>query len=386
MNSFAFTYPTRVYFGTDATDKYLVSELKKYGKNVLLAYGKNSIKRTGVYDEMMNALKEAEKNVYEFSGIMPNPTYAKVQEGARICKDNDIDFILAVGGGSVSDCCKIVSAQAKTDDDIWTMEFSNHRYPEEFIPMGVVVTMSGTGSEMNNGAVITNEELKLKSGIIGAYADFAILNPTYTLTVPLRQAVSGAFDTLSHCMETYFGKPSESFITDEINEAVMRNTIANTRKMVVDPTDVYVRGELLWDSAMGENGILKIGKVTDFQCHQIEHQLGAFTDCNHGMGLAAVHPTLYRHLYKDNLEKFVRFAREVWNVNTEGKTDEEIALEGISCLEDFEKEIGMPTSLSEMNITDKEILRKTADTCNITRGCARQLSRDKIYDILLECL
>jgi len=246
--------------------------------------------------------------------------------------------------------------------------------------------MSGTGSEMNNGAVITNEELKLKSGVIGAYADFAILNPTYTLTVPLRQAVSGAFDTLSHCMETYFGKPSESFITDEINEAVMRNTIANTRKMIADPTDVYVRGELLWDSAMGENGILKIGKVTDFQCHQIEHQLGAFTDCNHGMGLAAVHPTFYRHLYKDNLEKFVRFATEVWQINTDGKTDEEVALEGVKCLENFEREIGMPTSLSEMNITDKEILRKTADTCNITRGCARQLSRDEIYEILVECL
>jgi len=386
MNSFAFTYPTRVYFGTDATEKYLVNELKKYGKNVLLAYGKNSIKRTGVYDEMMAALKEADKNVFEFSGIMPNPTYAKVQEGATLCRENNIDFILAVGGGSVSDCCKIVSAQAKTDEDIWTMEFTDHRYPTEFIPMGVVVTMSGTGSEMNNGAVITNEELGLKSGVIGAYADFAILNPTYTLTVPLRQAVSGAFDTLSHCMETYFGKPAESFITDEINESVMRNTIANTRKMVADPTDVYVRGELLWDSAMGENGVLKIGKVTDFQCHMIEHQLGAFTDCNHGMGLAAVHPTLYRHLYKSNLDKFVRFASEVWHVETEGKSDEEIALEGIKCLEDFEKEIGMPTSLSEMNITDKEILRKTADTCNITRGCARQLSRDEIYDILLECL
>lgn len=386
MNSFAFTYPTRVYFGTDATEKYLISELRKYGRNVLLAYGRDSIKRTGVYDEMIAALKEADKNVYEFKGIMPNPTYAKVQEGAAICKEHNINFILAVGGGSVSDCCKIVSAQAKLNEDIWNMEFTEHRYPTEFIPMGVVVTMSGTGSEMNNGAVITNEELGLKSGVLGAYADFAILNPTYTLTVPLRQAVSGAFDTLSHCMETYFGKPAESYITDEINEAVMRNTIANTRRMIADPTDVYVRGELLWDSAMGENGILKIGKVTDFQCHQIEHQLGAFTDCNHGMGLAAVHPTLYRHLYKDNLSKFVRFAREVWNVCPDGRTDEETALEGINCLENYEKEIGMPTSLSEMNITDREVLRKVADTCNITGGCARQLSRDEIYDILVECL
>lgn len=386
MNSFTFTYPVRVHFGTDATEKYLVDELKRYGKRILLAYGRNSIRKNGIYDEMMNALKATDKEVYEFSGIMPNPTYEKVKEGAKICKDNGIDFILAVGGGSVSDCCKIVSAQAKLEEDIWEMEFEDHRYPSEFIPMGVIVTMSGTGSEMNNGAVITNEEKELKSGVLGAYADFAILNPTYTLTVPIKQAVSGAFDTLSHCMETYFGKPSGSFITDEINEAVMRNTIANTRKMVADPADVSVRGELLWDSAMGENGILKIGKVTDFQCHQMEHQLGAFTDCNHGMGLAVLHPNLYRHLYKDNLSKFVRFAKEVWGVDSNGKSDEEIALEGIRCLEDFEREIGMPTSLSEMNITDKQILRKTADTCNITKGCARQLSRDEIYAILEESL
>ena len=384
MNSFTFSYPTKVYFGVDAAQKDLINELNRYGKNVLFAYGKASIKKNGIYEEMMDALNKTGKNVTEFSGIMPNPTYEKVLEGAKLCKENDIDFILAVGGGSVSDCCKIVSAQAKLEEDIWKMEFEDHRFPSEFIPMGVVVTMSGTGSEMNNGAVITNEEKGLKSGVLGAYADFAILDPKYTLSVPLRQAVSGAFDTLSHCMETYFGRPSKSFISDEINEAVMRNTIENTLKMIEDPSDLSVRSELLWDSAMGENGILKIGKVTDFQCHQIEHQLGAFTDCNHGMGLAAIHLALYRNLYKDDLYKFARFAKEVWHVH--GESEEETALKGIECLEAFEKKIGMPTRLSEMGISDKAILRKVADTCNITRGCARKLERDEIFEILCESI
>lgn len=301
MNNFKMTNMPKVYFGQGALKEALNTKLKTVGDNVLLAYGGGSIKKTGIYDEVVTLLKEAGKNIFEFNGIMSNPTYAKVLEGAKIVKDNQIDFIIAVGGGSVIDCCKIVSAQAKVDQDIWQMEFVDGKLPTEFIPMAAVTTASGTGSEMNNGAVITNEELKIKAGMLGALSKFAVLDPAYTLTVPMKQVVSGAFDTLSHAMETYFGKPLENNVSDEINEAIMRNTIRNIRAAIKDPQDIQARSELMWDSAMAENGILKLGKVTDFQAHQIEHQLGAYTDCNHGQGLAVIHPVLYRHIYEPGI-------------------------------------------------------------------------------------
>ena len=386
MNNFKMTNMPKVYFGQGALKEALNTELKTVGDNVLLAYGGGSIKKTGIYDEVVTLLKEAGKNIFEFNGIMSNPTYAKVLEGAKIVKDNQIDFIIAVGGGSVIDCCKIVSAQAKVDQDIWQMEFVDGKLPTEFIPMAAVTTASGTGSEMNNGAVITNEELKIKAGMLGALSKFAVLDPAYTLTVPKKQVVSGAFDTLSHAMETYFGKPLENNVSDEINEAIMRNTIRNIRAAIKDPQDIQARSELMWDSAMAENGILKLGKVTDFQAHQIEHQLGAYTDCNHGQGLAVIHPVLYRHIYEAGVSKFARFAKEVWHVDDTNLTEKETALKGIEALADFIKEIGLPTTLTQMNITDVDMLKKVADSSNITAGCCKQLSHDEIFEILKECL
>lgn len=386
MNNFKMTNMPKVYFGQGALKEALNTELKTVGDNVLLAYGGGSIKKTGIYDEVVTLLKEAGKNIFEFNGIMSNPTYAKVLEGAKIVKDNQIDFIIAVGGGSVIDCCKIVSAQAKVDQDIWQMEFVDGKLPTEFIPMAAVTTASGTGSEMNNGAVITNEELKIKAGMLGALSKFAVLDPAYTLTVPMKQVASGAFDTLSHAMETYFGKPLENNVSDEINEAIMRNTIRNIRAAIKDPQDIQARSELMWDSAMAENGILKLGKVTDFQAHQIEHQLGAYTDCNHGQGLAVIHPVLYRHIYEAGVSKFARFAKEVWHVDDTNLTEKETALKGIEALADFIKEIGLPTTLTQMNITDVDMLKKVADSSNITAGCCKQLSHDEIFEILKECL
>lgn len=386
MNNFKMTNMPKVYFGQGALKEALNTELKTVGDNVLLAYGGGSIKKTGIYDEVVTLLKEAGKNIFEFNGIKSNPTYAKVLEGAKIVKDNQIDFIIAVGGGSVIDCCKIVSAQAKVDQDIWQMEFVDGKLPTEFIPMAAVTTASGTGSEMNNGAVITNEELKIKAGMLGALSKFAVLDPAYTLTVPMKQVVSGAFDTLSHAMETYFGKPLENNVSDEINEAIMRNTIRNIRAAIKDPQDIQARSELMWDSAMAENGILKLGKVTDFQAHQIEHQLGAYTDCNHGQGLAVIHPVLYRHIYEAGVSKFARFAKEVWHVDDTNLTEKETALKGIEALADFIKEIGLPTTLTQMNITDVDMLKKVADSSNITAGCCKQLSHDEIFEILKECL
>ncbi len=384
MNNFIYENKTKVYFGKGGVKEYLGCLLKNYG-TVMLAYGGGSIKKNGVYDEIIGILHSAEKIVVEFSGIMPNPTYAKVQEGAKIVRDNNVDFILAVGGGSVIDCCKIISAQAKTDEDIWENEIVKKKFPTDFIPMGAVVTVSGTGSEMNAGAVITNEAEKIKCGLFGAQADFAFLDPTYTMSVPFEQVISGAFDTLSHAMETYFGKPSENNFSDDINEALMRGVIKNMRALINDRDNYNVRSELMWASSMAENGILKIGKITDFQAHQIEHQLGAYTNCNHGKGLAVIHPVLYRHIYKDGVEKFARFAKSVWGIY-DRDSEEEMALAGINALRNFIKEVGLPTNFSQMGISENTDFKVIADSTNITAGCCKKLTHEEILDILNECI
>lgn len=395
MNSFNYQYPVRQHFGKGCAENALKEEMKKVGKQVLLAYGGGSIKRTGLYDKICQWLEESGKEVVDFGGIMPNPTYAKVQEGARIVRDEHIDFILAVGGGSVIDCCKIVSSQAMMDVDAWDDWYVGHNLPKEFVPMGAVVTASGTGAEQNNGAVITNEEKKLKQPLFGAFHSFAILDSDLTKTLPMKQVISGAFDTLSHCMETYMGKPQSTNVSDEVNEAVMRNVIKNIHAIIADPDDDSARGELMWDSAMAENGLLKLGKVTDFQCHMIEHAIGAYTDCNHGQGLAILHPTFYRHLLNAGTAKLARMAQEVWGVKSdvEGVTyrnadDAElrtIAEKGIAALEAFIKEIGLPTHWSEIGITDDAVLRAASDTCFITPGCCKQMSRNEIFELLKEC-
>ncbi|MDE7309781.1 MAG: iron-containing alcohol dehydrogenase [Lachnospiraceae bacterium] len=385
MNNFIYENPTKVYFGKGGVKEYLASILKSYGDTVMLAYGGGSIKKNGIYDEIMSILQASEKTVIEFSGIMSNPTYAKVQEGARLACENHVDFILAVGGGSVIDCCKIVSAQAKLSEDIWEMENVRKNQPVDFIPMGAIVTASGTGAEMNAGAVITHEKKKIKGALFGAQAKFVFLNPDYTLSVPFGQVISGAFDTLSHAMETYFGKPDTNNLSDDINEAVMKNVIYNIRVLLTDNKNYHARSELMWASSMAENGILKIGKITDFQAHQIEHQLGAYTDCNHGQGLAVIHPVLYRHIYRDGAERFARFAKNVWGIS-EKETIEQTALAGVEALADFIKEIGMPTSFSQMGISETIDFRAIADSTNITSGCCRKLTHDEIYEILKECI
>ncbi len=385
MNSFTYSYPVKVYFGEKAAKDNLSAELSKVGKNVLLAYGGGSVKKNGIYDELVQILKDAGKEITEFTGIMSNPTYEKVKEGAKLAKDNDTDFILAVGGGSVIDCCKIVSAQAKLDKDIWEFEYSEHGAPTEFIPMGAVVTAFGTGAEMNNGAVITNTDKMQKSPLWGAFYDFAILDPAYTMTMPMKQVISGAFDSLSHSMETYMGSPRDVNLSDEINEATQRNIIRNIRATLKDPSDIQARSELIWAAAMAENGILKIGKATDFQCHMLEHQLGAYTDCNHGQGLAVIHPVLYRHMMPEANRQFARLATEVWNIDTEGKGEEELAKEFVDALEAFIKEIGLPTTFAEMNISEDTDFKAIADSTILTGGCAKKFTREELLEVLLEC-
>ena len=385
MNTFTYSYPVKVYFGEKAAEKNLALEIAGVGDNVLLAYGGGSVKKNGIYDELMGILKAAGKTVTEFTGIMSNPTYAKVQEGAKLAKDHNCDFILAVGGGSVIDCCKIVSAQAKLDKDIWDFEYAEHGQPTSFIPMGAVVTAFGTGAEMNNGAVITNTEKMMKSPLWGAFYDFAVLDPAYTMSMPMKQVISGAFDSLSHSMETYMGSPREVNLSDEINEATQRNIIRNIRATLVNPEDIQARSKLIWAAAMAENGILKIGKVTDFQCHMLEHQLGAYTDCNHGQGLAVLHPVLYRHMLPEAAPQFARLAVEVWGIDPTDKSETELANAFIDALAGFIKEIGLPTTLNEMNIPADTDYRAIAETTILTGGCAKKFTADELYQVLLEC-
>ena len=381
MQKFVYEYATKVYFGEGAAREHLAEAVSGYGKNVMLAYGGGSVKKNGIYDELKTILENAGKTVTDFSGIMSNPTYAKVQEGAKLAKEQKIDFILAVGGGSVIDCCKIVAAQAKTDKDLWEMEMTEHQFPTEVLPMGAVVTASGTGAEMNGGAVITNEEKIIKAGMAAAAPRFAILDPEYTMSLPHMQVISGAFDTLSHAMETYFGNSDQDNVSDDVALAIMRNTVVNMRRLLKNVNDIQARSNLMWDSAMAENGILKVGRVTDFQAHQLEHQLGAYTDCNHGQGLAVIHPAYYRHIVKDAKEKFERFGKEVFGVESAGESVEALAA--------FIKECGLPTKMGELRSKTEitpELLKNVADTCNVIKCNPRELGRDEIYEILMECM
>ncbi len=381
MNNFIFSYPTKVYFGEGIAKQAFAAELGKMGERVMLAFGGGSVKKNGIYDEVKSLLEQAGKTVVDFSGIMSNPTYAKAREGADLAREYQVDFILAVGGGSVIDCCKVVSAQAELDEDIWDFEYGKGKFPVAGIPMGAVVTVSGTGAEMNAGAVITYEEKKWKGPILGTAASFAILDPAYTKSVPPIQVISGAFDTLSHAMETYFGASDKDNVSDSLALAIMKNTVDNMRRLLKNINDMQARSNLMWDSAMAENGILKCGRLTDFQAHQMEHQLAAYTDCNHGQGLAVIHPVYYRHIVKDASEKFARFAKAVFDVNT--------AEAGIEALENFIKECGLPTKMNQLKsaITiTPEVLRQVADTCNIIKSGPRELSRDEIYEILMECM
>ena len=388
MNNFIFENTTKVYFGKGCVKEYLACVTGKYGNNIMLCYGGGSIKENGIYDEVMESLKSAGNNVFEFSGIMANPTYEKVLEGAKEARENQISLILGVGGGSVMDCCKAISLAARYEGDVWTDFWASPGMIDfEPLPLGVIVTVAGTGSECNGGAVITNVEQKVKTGRDYPQCNpkFALLDPTYTYSVPEFQMVSGGFDTLSHIMEIYFSGPDEDNVSDDVAEALMRNVIRNLRAAIKNPEDYTARSNLMWDAVMAENRMIKLGKRTDFECHQMEHQLGAYTNCNHGAGLAVLHPVYYRHIYRDGLAKFKRFAVNVWGIPTAGKSDEEIAGLGVEALADFIKDIGLPTTLRELGVDKGTDLRTIADSCAVVSGGYKKMTKREIFEIFKEC-
>lgn len=389
MNNFIFENATKVYFGQGCVREYLPCLTKQYGNTIMLAYGGGSIKRHGIYDEVMSILTDAGSTVIEFPGIPSNPTYAKVLEGARLAREAGVDLILGAGGGSVMDCCKAISLAARYDGDAWADFWARPGvFTFDPVPLGVIVTVSGTGSEMNGGAVITHEALRVKTGRDYPRCNprFALMDPTYTYSVPRFQMASGAFDTLSHIMEIYFSAPDEDNVSDDIAEALMRSTIRSLRAALRNPQDYTARSNLMWNAAMAENRIIKLGKRTDFECHQMEHQLGAYTNCNHGAGLAVLQPEYYRHIYRDGLSKFHRFAVNVWGIDPTGKPAEEVALAGIDALANFIPEIGLPSTLQELGVDEQTDLKAIAYSCSLAPGGYRRMTHEEILAILQACM
>lgn len=388
MDHFVFENSTKVYFGKGCVREYLGGLAELYGDTVMLCYGGGSIKKNGVYDEVAGILEGAGKKIVDFSGIMENPTYRKVLEGGKLAREHGVSLLLGVGGGSVMDCCKAVSIAARYEGDLWADFWEKPGvFDFEPLPLGVIVTAAGTGSECNGSAVITNEELKIKTSHEYPVCNprFALLDPVYTFSVPKHQMAASSFDILSHIMETYFSEPDEDNVSDDISEALMRSVIRNLRTAIQNPRDYNARSNLMWDATLAENRMIKLGKRTDFMCHIMEQQLGAYTNCGHGAGLGVLHPVYYRHICEAGRKKFARFASQVWGISSEGKTEEELAKAGVEALAAFIREIGLPTTLRELGVTEQTDLKEIADSCPIMPGSYKRMTHGEILAIFKEC-
>lgn len=385
MNEFVWYNPVKILFGKDAVEK-MRPELEKVGKNILLTYGGGSIKKNGIYDRVCEVLCSLGKNVYELSGIMPNPRKEVVYAGIDICKKNDIDFILAVGGGSVIDASKAIAAGALTDLDFWDAFYMGDEELKAALPIGTVLTLPATGSEMNIGSVVTDWQNNIKTAFEHPllFPVFSVMDPTYTYSLPREQIVYGAVDMLSHLFEVYFSEPNDNNLSDDLSEAVMKNIMTNLDIALVDPYNYEARANLMWDGTMALNGITKLSKRQDWETHQIEHAMSAFFDIPHGAGLAVVHPNYMRYTYKHGLKKYVRYAKNIWNVDTEGKTDDEIALEGIRATHDYFKKIGAPVTLAEVGIDVSDADKIVSRTFLLDGGYLKCTEED-IKNIVLLC-
>ena len=388
LGNFSYCNPTKLYFGDDSLN-YLNTELPKYGSNVVLIYGGGSIKKNGIYEDVCKILKDNGKNVAEIAGVMPNPTLEKLYEGVEIARNHHADLLLAVGGGSVCDYAKAVSVSVNCEEDPWEKYYVRFEEPEcEIVPVGCVLTMVGTGSEMNAGAVITNRETKQKIGHV--FADekimprFSVLNPKYTLTLPHYQMVSGIYDIFNHICEQYFSGEDDN-TSDYISEGLMRSVLHSSRIANKDPQDYEARSNIMWTATWALNTLVAKGKSTDWMVHMLGQSVGAYTNATHGMTLAAVSLPYYRHIMPYGLAKFKRFAINVWDVDLEGKSDEQIAEEGLKAMEEWMKELGLVMNISELGATD-EMIEGIADGVLVMPGGYKVLDRDEIVKILKESM
>lgn len=388
LGNFSYCNPTKLYFGEDSL-KALNTELPKYGKNVVLIYGAGSIKKNGIYDEVIEILKKNSKNVAEIAGVMRNPTLKKLYEGVEIARVHKADFLLAVGGGSVCDYAKAVSVSVNCSEDPWDKYYVRFEEPDcETIPVGCVLTMVGTGSEMNAGSVITNTETKMKVGHM--FADekimprFSILNPRYTLTLPHYQMVAGIYDIFNHICEQYFSGTDDN-TSDYLAEALMRSVVHSSKIANKDPQNYEARSNIMWTATWALNTLIAKGKTTDWMVHMLGQAAGAYTNATHGMTLAAVSLPYYRHILPYGLAKFKRFAMNVWNVQAEGKSDEEVAAEGLKAMENWMRELGLAMNLQELGATE-DMIEGIAGATLILKGGYKVLNHEEIVQILRESL
>lgn len=367
MDNFRFLCATEVIFGKDSENQ-VGTYTKQYANRVLLHYGGGSIKRTGLYDRVMKSLKEADIEVFELGGVQPNPRLGLVKEGIELCRREEIEFILAVGGGSVIDSAKAIALGVCYDGDVWDF-FSGKALPEETLGVGVVLTLPAAGSETSISTVITNEDGWYKRGLNHELNRplFAIMNPELTYTLPPEQTANGVADMMAHIMERYFTTTKDVDLTDRLCEATLKTIIRNARIVKDNPLDYAARAELMLAGSLAHNGLLSVGRVGDWSSHQIEHELSAIYDVAHGAGLAVIYPAWMKYVYKNDLPRFAQFAHRVWNVELNLENLEETALEGIRQLELFFKEIGLPTTLTELGIDDQR-LEEMANKCKMTNG------------------
>ncbi|WP_040196332.1 iron-containing alcohol dehydrogenase [Candidatus Soleaferrea massiliensis] len=387
LGNFSYSNPTKLYFGQNAL-QYLGEELSRYGKNVMLVYGGGSIKKNGIYDKVAAVLKRSGKVIIEDAGVMPNPTVDKLYEGCKRAREGQVDLILAVGGGSVCDYAKAVSVSAYCDEDPWDKYYLRMEdVSNRIIPVGCVLTMVGTGSEMNGGAVITNHKTKQKIGHVfgdNVFPKFSILNPIFTYTLPKYQMTAGFFDIMSHILEQYFSG-SDDNTSDYIAEGLLKSLIHSSRIAVKDPENYEARSNIMWIATWALNTLIAKGKTTDWMVHMIGQSVGAYTDATHGMTLSAVSMAYYRHIMPYGLHKFVRYAVNVWDVSPDGKTDENIAREGLGRMEAYMKELGLEMHLSGLGVTE-DMLDGIAKGSIIMDGGYKVPSQDEIVQILRESM
>ena len=387
LGNFSYKNATKLYFGEDSL-KYLNKELPKYGNVVQLIYGGGSIKKNGIYDEVMKILKDNGKTVVEDSGVMPNPTVEKLYEGVKIARENNVDFLLAVGGGSCCDYAKAVSVSVNCDDDPWEKYYIRFEEPDcEIIPVGCVLTMAGTGSEMNGGSVITNHKAKLKIGhVFGeeVMPKFSVLNPKYTMSLPKRQMIAGVYDIFNHICEQYFSGTDDN-VSDYLAEALMKSVIRNSLVAAENPEDYEARSNIMWAATWALNTLISRGKTTDWMVHMLGQAVGAYTDATHGMTLAAVSLPYYRYIMPYGIEKFARFAREVWGISAEGKTDEQLASEGLVDMENWMKKLGLTLNITELGATP-DMIDGIVEATIILDGGYKVLNKSEVKEILTKSL
>ena len=387
LGNFSYINATKIYFGDDSL-KFLNDELPKYGKNIQLIYGGGSIKRNGIYDAIVEILKANGKNIVEDAGVMPNPTVDKLREGIKIARDNKVDLLLAVGGGSCCDYAKAVSVSVHCDEDAWDKYFIRFEEPTcEIVPVACVLTMSGTGSEMNAGSVITNHATKQKIGHVfgeNVMPKFSILNPKFTFSLPKRQMIAGIYDIFNHICEQYFSGNDDN-TSDYIAEGLMRSVIHSSLIAVENPEDYEARSNIMWTATWALNTLIGKGKTQDWMVHMLGQAVGAYTDATHGMTLAAVSLPYYKLIMPYGLQKFKRFAVNVWNVDAAGKSDEEVAAEGLKAMENWMRKIGVAMTIGELGATS-EMIEGIADATFILKGGYKVLTRDEVVKVLKESL